>query len=183
MMDRGHGKCMLRSTAKANLVKPACNRLKQSYPTFDVIAMFKGCASLFVISFGDYRHEASPGLRDVLAGLLTSALMTAVVALLVTAMLLVYFQYCDAPGSYESVVAWLPVVLVDIVIIEFLIGLVVRCQATMGVWPAALMGCELAVLMAVSSMVVFHLWRTMNQKTSHVAAATSGGESKARVRK
>jgi hypothetical protein len=69
------------------------------------------------------------------------------------------------------------------VIIEFLAGLVVRCHATLGFWPAALLGCELTALMCISSLVAFHLWRAMDQTTNKVAAATSGGEDKAGVKK
>jgi hypothetical protein len=147
------------------------------------MAMFLSCASLSVTSFGGYRLEASSGLLAVSSGLLTSAVITAVVTLLVTAMLLVHFEDCDEPGRYECAAAWLPVVLIDIVITEFLVGLVVRCHATLGFWPAALMDFELAALMCVSSLVTFHMWRAMDQTTNRVAAATSGGEKKARVKK
>jgi hypothetical protein len=181
-MEGVHRKRTPPNAAKADLFKPAYKRLRRSHHTINVMAMFLGCASLFVMSFGDYRPEASPGLLAVSAGLLTSAAITAVAALQITAMLLVHFEDCDDPGRYECAAAWLPVVLIDIVIIEFLVGLVVRCHATLGLWPAALLGCELTALMCISSLVAFHLWRAMDQ-TNKVAAATSGGEKKARVKK
>lgn len=156
-------------------------RLQQPYNTIQIMAIFLSCVSTFLLSFDTPREEASLRMLDVSAGLPTSAAMTAVVALAIIAMLSFHFRRGDTTGRYDGAVVWLPVILIDIVIIEFLVGLGVRHSAKPGFWPGPIMGCELDIMITISLLVAFYVWRAGNDQEVDEVTITTARESKVRV--
>jgi hypothetical protein len=84
---------------------------------------------------------------------------------------MVTLQYC--PEHVASAVAWLPVVLVDLTIVEFLVGLVAWYTANFGCWPAAMMSGQLGAMGLMSLFVAVYMGRMMHQDGS---AGLGGGK-------
>ncbi|KAH7377186.1 hypothetical protein B0T11DRAFT_273732 [Plectosphaerella cucumerina] len=66
----------------------------------------------------------------------------------------------------DRAVAWLPVVLVDLTVLEFLVGLVAWYNANFGCWPAAMMSGQLGAMVLMSSFVAVYMRRMIHQDGS-----------------
>ncbi|KAH7377134.1 hypothetical protein B0T11DRAFT_324957 [Plectosphaerella cucumerina] len=152
---------------------PMAMRLLRSYRNLNTISMVLSSSASFMIRFDDHRHGASPRLTDASAGLFTSTVITGVVAVLITTMLSFHLEGCDVSGAVDHAVAWLPVVLVDLTIVEFLVGLVAWYTANFGCWPAAMISGQLGAMGLMSLFVAVYMGRMMHQDGS---AGLGGGK-------
>jgi hypothetical protein len=141
------------------------NRLQRFYQTFNIIATLLGSLSLAVLSFDEFHgSDGSSSLINASAGLLTSSAITAVVAVMLATMLLFKFEGCEKPRRKDLAIAWIPLILVDFVIVEFLIGVVLWYAAKYATWRAVLMGVQLAVLLAGAIVIAVWMWNSMSIK-------------------
>ena len=79
-------------------------------------------------------------------------------------MLMFRFESHDAATRKELAVAWLPLVLLDLAIVEFLIGLMVWYGTKAEAWRWGLVAGNLTVLLGVCVVVAVWMWRTMSVK-------------------
>ena len=141
------------------------NRLQRFYQTFNIIATLLGSLSLAVLSFSEFQDsDGSNSLINASAGLLTSSAITAVVAVMIATMLLFKFEGYERPRRKDLAIAWIPLILVDFVIVEFLIGVVLWYAAKYATWRAVLMGVQLAVLLAGAIVIAVWMWNSMSIK-------------------
>ncbi|KAI1759620.1 hypothetical protein GGR53DRAFT_513068 [Hypoxylon sp. FL1150] len=141
------------------------NRLQRFYQTFNVIATLLGGLALAVMTFDEF-HDAGgdQGLIAGSAGLLTSSAITAVVAVMTATMLLFKFEGHEKPTRLDLAVGWVPLVLVDLVIVEFLVGLALWYAAKYRPWCTALIVAQLVVMMAGTIVMAVWMWNSMSLK-------------------
>jgi hypothetical protein len=141
------------------------NRLQRFYQTFNIIATLLGSLSLAVLSFGDFQDsDGTSSLINASAGLLTSSAITAVVAVMIATMLLFKFEGYEKPRRKDLAIAWIPLILLDVVIVEFLIAVVFWYAAKYATWCAVLMGVQLAVLLTGAIVIAIWMWNSMSIK-------------------
>jgi hypothetical protein len=139
-------------------------RVHRFYQTFNIIATLLGSLALAVLTFDDFHIQHGQPLMEASAGLLTSSALTAVVAVMIATMLLFKFEGHEHPTRRELAIAWIPLVLVDLVIVEFLFGITLWYAARSAVWRASLMGGQLVVLLVLSIVLAVWMWNSMKEK-------------------
>jgi uncharacterized sodium:solute symporter family permease YidK len=139
-------------------------RVHRFYQTFNIIATLLGSLALAVLTFDDFNATNGNQLMEASAGLLTSAAVTAVVAVMIATMLLFKFEGHQHPTRKELGIAWIPLVLVDLVIVEFLFGIVLWYAARSAMWRSVLMGMQLVVLLTISIVLAIWMWNSMSEK-------------------
>jgi hypothetical protein len=90
----------------------------------------------------------------------TSVAITAVVAVTTATMLLFKFEDYESPTRRDFTIAWIPLVLVDLVIVEFLMGMVIWYAARYSTLCVALIGLQLALMLAGTIGIAFWMWKT-----------------------
>lgn len=141
------------------------NRLQRFYQTFNIIATLLGSLSLAVLSFSEFQDsDGSNSLINASAGLLTSSAITAVVAVMIATMLLFKFEGYERPRRKDLAIAWIPLILVDFVIVEFLVAVVFWYAAKYATWCAVLMGVQLTILLAGAIVIAVWMWNSMSIK-------------------
>lgn len=138
-------------------------RLQRIYQSNNVVSALVAGLSLAVITFPEFHPTQSDAARAA-EGLLCSSAVTAVVAIMLSITLLFRFEGVEKASRSELALAWLPLVLMDFAIVEFLLGLVLWYVGKNNSWRNALMGSQLAFLLLVSVWVSFWMWKTMSDK-------------------
>lgn len=88
--------------------------------------------------------------------------MTAVVSAMLATMLLFRFEGHDGPTRKELGIAWLPLILLDWAIIEFLVGLMLWYANKTDRWRYSLVGAGLSVLLALATWTAVWMWQDMS---------------------
>lgn len=79
-------------------------------------------------------------------------------------MLLFQFEALDRATRRDLAIAWLPLVLLDLAIIEFLVGVVCWYYGKTATWRGALMATQFAVLLGGCLIVSTWMWFNMKEK-------------------
>jgi hypothetical protein len=97
---------------------------------------------------------------SVVVAVLMTATMTAIVAITITTMLR-FTLHRSKPWSQriDLIVAWKPLFLLDLVILEILVGLLVWYTSNFTERLATCLGIELLVLMGLMVLVAVWVWR------------------------
>jgi hypothetical protein len=127
------------------------------------VSALVGGLSLAVLTFDEF-HPTQSSLARAAEGSLCSSALTAVIAVMVSTMLLFRFEGCEMATRKDLAIAWTPLVLLDLSIIEFLLGLMFWYAGKNTGWRAAVMGTQLAVLLVFSIWTAVGMWRTMSKK-------------------
>ncbi|KAK8109610.1 hypothetical protein PG999_007747 [Apiospora kogelbergensis] len=158
------------------------HRLQRFYQIFNVIATLLGGLALAVLTFDEYHDEQKRSLLvDASAGLMTSSAITAVVAVMSATMLLFKFEGHERPTRMELAISWVPLVLVDVVIVEFLVGLVLWYAAQYSAASTAVMTLQLAGMLAGTIAMAIWMWNTMSQRSGLGAEETRTATESSRV--
>ncbi|KAJ9614037.1 hypothetical protein H2200_002173 [Cladophialophora chaetospira] len=157
------------------------HRLQRFYHTFNIVSTLLGGLALAVLTFDEFRSTDVHGLLDASAGLLTSSTLTAVIAVTIATMLLFKFEGHERPTRKELLIAWIPLVLLDVVIVEFLLAVVFWYAAKYAPWRSVLMGAQLAVLLVGTVAIAVWMWRSMSVKGGLGAEERKVTESSRRV--
>lgn len=139
--------------------------MQRFYQTFNIIATLLGGLSLAVLTFDDFNNdERNQTLINAAAGLLTSSAITAVVAVMTAVMLLFKFESHEKPTRLDLAIGWVPLVLVDVVIVEFLIGVVLWYAAKYPPWCTVLITVQLVLMLAGTVVMAVWMWKAMSRK-------------------
>lgn len=130
-------------------------RMQHFYKTFVVLAALISGLAVGALTFDEF-HPTGSGLARVAEGFLCSAAVTAVISAVVATMLLFQFEGIRRITRRDFVIAWSPLTLLDISIVEFLIGMVCWYSSKNIRWRSAVMATQLAVLLG--SCVVLSGW-------------------------
>lgn len=142
-------------------------RIQRFYQTFNIISTLLGGLSLAVMTFQDFQigdHDLPRRLIDVSAGFLTSSVLTAVIAVMLATILLFRFEGHDMPTRLDLAVSWVPLVLVDLVILEFLIGLMVWYAARYSRGAVIAMASQLVILLSATITIAIWVWNSMSAR-------------------
>ncbi|KAL1962118.1 hypothetical protein VTN77DRAFT_585 [Rasamsonia byssochlamydoides] len=137
-------------------------RLHRFYSSFGVLAALISALALAVLSFNEFHPTVSP-LSRLSEGFLCSSAMTAVISAVVATMLMFQFEGHEKATRRDLAVAWLPLIFLDLSVVEFLVGLV-SWHADKNVrWRGALMETQLLVLVIISVLLAWWIWIFMKQ--------------------
>lgn len=96
-----------------------------------------------------------PGLMDKSMAFFITSIIMAVITVVLTTMLLFLFDEHEKPTKYDVAIAWLPVILVDAAITQFLVGIMVWFAAMYdSCYP--IIACQLGVLIVCCTVIA--LW-------------------------
>lgn len=118
------------------------------------------------LTFDEFHNEQSySSLMDASAGLMTSSTITAVVAVMTATMLRFKFEGHQNPTRMDLAISWIPLILVDTAIVEFLIGIVLWYAAKYPVASSALISLQLCVMLLGTIAMAIWMWKTMSQES------------------
>lgn len=81
---------------------------------------------------------------------------------MIATMLLFLYQGHDVPTHKDLVLAWLPLVLVDVAIVEYLLGLLLWYGSKNTKWRFAVMGVEVASQLVGTIVIAFWMYSRMS---------------------
>ncbi|KAK2035816.1 hypothetical protein LZ31DRAFT_537143 [Colletotrichum somersetense] len=139
------------------------DRLRNSYANLNILSATLGSGALLLL-IHDSRgagHSSGPLAACLLAG----SVMTASFTITVTTMLSFQLQDAQEATSKEHAIAWVPIALVDVALIEFIIGLILWFIPRHSLWFLSFVGMHLAILLPITIGIAFHIWTTMKSST------------------
>ncbi|KAK8055000.1 hypothetical protein PG993_000227 [Apiospora rasikravindrae] len=135
------------------------------YQTFNLIFTLLSGLSLSVLTFDEFHNEQKHSdLVDASAGLMTSSAITAVVAVMTVTMLLFKFEGHVDPAWMDLAISWIPLILVDTAILEFLVGMVLWYTAKYSTTSTAIISLQLGILLVGTMLMAVWMWKTMRQE-------------------
>ncbi|WQF84252.1 hypothetical protein CDEST_09266 [Colletotrichum destructivum] len=137
-------------------------RLLRFYNTFVVLAALVSGLAVAALTFPDFHPSSGPS--QVGEGLLCSSAITAVLSAVMATMLLFAFEGIERASRMDLAVAWSPLVLLDISILEFLVGMTCWYCGKNVPWRGALMAVQLTWLMGFCVVLSIWVWFHLSRK-------------------
>ena len=126
-----------------------------------VFSLIVGGLSVAVLASEKF-HPAQSSRVQVSEGFLCSSAMTAIISAMHSTMLLFTFEGHETATRKDLVVAWSPVLLLDVSIGQYVLGL--KFWSAGKGWIAPIVGAYPAVLFIYSSCIAIWMWHTMNMR-------------------
>ncbi|KAK1953630.1 hypothetical protein LY78DRAFT_708263 [Colletotrichum sublineola] len=137
-------------------------RLLRFYNTFVVLAALVSGLAVAALTLPDF-HPSS-GISLVAEGFLCSSAISAVLSAVMATMLLFAFEGIERASRVDLAVAWSPLVLLDISIVEFLLGMICWYWGKNAPWRGALMAVQLTWLMGFCVVLSIWMWFHLSRK-------------------
>jgi len=137
-------------------------RIQRFYSTFVVLSALVSGLALAALTFPEF--HPSIGISQVGEGFLCSSAITSLLAAVMATMLLFVFEGVERATRMDLAVAWSPLVLLDISIIEFLIGIVCWYCGKNVRWRGALMATQLVGLLGICIALSLWMWSHLVKK-------------------
>lgn len=138
-------------------------RLQRFYNTFIILAALVAGLAISALTFPEF-HQSVTRLSEISEGFLCSAAITAVVSTVVATMLLFLFEGFDKANRLDYVVAWTPLILLDLSIIELLVGLVCWYSSVQDQWRVIVMAAQLASQLGFCAALSVWMWARLSRK-------------------
>ncbi|PKX93158.1 uncharacterized protein P174DRAFT_432485 [Aspergillus novofumigatus IBT 16806] len=138
-------------------------RIQRSYNTFVVLSVLVSGLAVSALTFSEF-HPPNSGLLQASEGLLCSSAITAVISAVVATMLGFQFEGLEMATRRDLTVAWVPLVLLDLSILEFLFGMVCWYLGKSGYWRGSLMATQFAFLIALCLAFSIWTWYYMSKR-------------------
>ncbi|KAH6871726.1 hypothetical protein B0T10DRAFT_466533 [Thelonectria olida] len=138
---------------------PMFDRVLRFYRAFDIIAAFPAIIALVIMVFGGLRDHQKADMAHALVLLLASAVVTSIIAITLSKILLFKFERNQHLAERRSTSIWLPTILVDISIVEVLVGFVFWIANSYAIWVAILIGVEALVLLIGIIALAWKIWK------------------------
>jgi hypothetical protein len=126
-----------------------------------VLAALVSGLSISALIFQEF-HPAV-GASQIGEGFLCSSAITAVVSAVLATMLLFMFEGVERARRIDLAIAWSPLILLDLSIIEFLVGMVCWYYDSNSTWQGVLMATQLVGLLGFYIVVATWMWNSMSQ--------------------
>ncbi|CAJ2502124.1 Uu.00g049770.m01.CDS01 [Anthostomella pinea] len=136
-------------------------RLTGFHEIFNVVAALIGALSLAALAFDEFHPTSSDSLLAA-EGLLASCGLTLVTAVMVATMLLFKYRDFEEPTRLDLAVAWTPLVLLDLSIVELILGLVIWYGSKNGGWRMGVIVAQLFVFLTLAVAMAVWMWNTMS---------------------
>jgi hypothetical protein len=138
-------------------------RLCRFYKTLNVVASLVAGLSLAIMTFTEF-HPTQSSLARAAEGFLCSSAITGVISVMTSTMLLFRFEGQEQATRKDLALAWSPLVMLDVAIVEYLFGLLLWYNGKNNWWRIALMSSQLGILLVFSIVVAIWMWQTMSDK-------------------
>ncbi|KAJ4177108.1 hypothetical protein NW755_014040 [Fusarium falciforme] len=145
-------------------------RLLQYYDDFNTFAATLGVMSLTAMVFGVLQAE-DMGVRSQIASVASAT------------MLQFTFEGCKQPSRMGKILAWTPLAMLDLVIIEFSAGVILWYTDKYPTWIATSVGVELSVLLGGLITMAIWAWITMSEPGGLVEPGANGDGNTVRPRR
>lgn len=132
------------------------------YSTFATLSALVGALSIGALTFPDF-HPSS-GLIRIGEGLLCSSAVTAVLAAVMATMLMFTFEGFEGATRADLVVAWSPLVMLDVSILEFLVGVTCWYRGMHDDWRGVLMIAQLCLMLGGCVGYATWMWLRLGRK-------------------
>ncbi|KAH7113534.1 hypothetical protein EDB81DRAFT_921353 [Dactylonectria macrodidyma] len=123
-------------------------RIQRFYNTFIALAALISGLSVALLAIST-AHPSTTSLNQVGDGFLCSSALTAPVSAVVATMLRFHFEGLLGITQMDLIMAWMPLVLLDVSIIELLIGVACWYSAHNVYWRGVVMASQLAGLLGL----------------------------------
>jgi hypothetical protein len=122
-----------------------------------------GGLSFALLTLSEF-HPTQLPIARVAEGLLCSSTMTAIISVMLSTMLLFTFEGHETATRKDLAIAWSPLLLLELCIGEYLLGLMFWYSGKNKGWTATMMRVQLAVLLLYSYWVAIWMWQTMSRR-------------------
>ncbi len=116
-----------------------------------------------MLTFDEFYPTPSP-LARAAEGFLSSSALTAIISVILAIMLFFRFEGHEGPTRKDLVLAWTLLILLDLAIVEFLLGLVFWYAGKNTRWRTSIIATQLAILFSLSIWAAIWMWTTMSIK-------------------
>ncbi|KAI8648781.1 hypothetical protein NCS55_01486700 [Fusarium keratoplasticum] len=146
------------------------HRLLQYYDDFNTFAATLGVMSLTAMVFGVLQAE-DMGVRSQIASVASAT------------MLQFTFEGRKQPSRMGKILAWTPLAMLDLVIIEFSAGVILWYTDKYPTWIATSVGVELSVLLGGLITMAIWAWITMSEPGGLIEPGANGDGNTVRPRR
>jgi hypothetical protein len=138
-------------------------RLQRFYITLNVVSALLAALSLAILTFDEF-HPTRSALVRAAEGLLCSSALSSVISVMLSTMLLFKFEGRESATRGDLAIAWSPLVILDVAIVEYLLGLQLWYCSRNNKWRTAVMSSHSAILLLYCIWISFWMWTTMSDK-------------------
>ncbi|KAG7137645.1 hypothetical protein HYQ45_005051 [Verticillium longisporum] len=138
-------------------------RTQRFYNTFIILAALVAALAVGALTFPEF-HPTTSTLGHVAEGFFTSSSLTAVVSAVVAIMLHFMFQGVERATRLDLAVSWAPLVLLDLSIVEFLLGMACWYASKNTSWRGAVMAAQTAGLLGYCLTVSAWVYLALSRK-------------------
>ncbi|KAK1974571.1 hypothetical protein LZ30DRAFT_811624, partial [Colletotrichum cereale] len=139
------------------------DRLRNSYANLGILSATLGSSALLLLIHDSRGVGFSSG--PLAACLLAGSVVTASFTITMTTMLSFQLQDTQEATSKEHAIAWAPVALVDVALVEFITGLILWCIPRHSLWFLSFVSLHVAILLLITIGIAFHIWITIKNPT------------------
>ncbi|KAL5364803.1 hypothetical protein BJX96DRAFT_138999 [Aspergillus floccosus] len=140
-------------------------RIQRFYKTFVVLAALISGLAVAALTFDEY-HPPTSDLILASEGFLCSSAITAIISAVLAIMLLFQFEGLQRATRRDLAVAWSPLILLDLSIVEFLVGMVCWYCGKNARWRGALVTTQFVGLFSLCMAISIWMWFYMKEKGS-----------------
>lgn len=155
-------------------------RIQRMYKTFVVLAALISGLAVAALTLNEY-HPPSSDLIFASEGFLCSSAITAIISAVLAIMLLFQFEGSQRATRRDLAVAWAPLVLLDLSVVEFLVGMVCWYCSKNARWRGALVTAQLVGLLGLCAGLSTWMWFYMSQKGNLGVEESQSGDMQKRV--
>lgn len=138
-------------------------RLQRFYTTLNIVSALHAGLALAVLTFDEF-HPAQTAPARAAEGLLVSSALSSVISIVLAIMLMFQFEGREKATRRDLAMAWVPLVVVDLAIVEFLLGLVLWYCGKNRSWESALMVVQFVFWMGCCVAISSWMWVTLSDK-------------------
>lgn len=131
-------------------------RLLNTLPILNIVAALTAGSSVGALSFDDF-YPSSTLLCHASEALFTSCAIAAVISIMLSTMLIFWFETVDSLLMRDYCLLWTPVILLDWSILAFLFGLTFWFADRNVFWRAVLIGLQTGILLLFSIFVAIRM--------------------------
>ncbi|RDI89007.1 hypothetical protein Vi05172_g1395 [Venturia inaequalis] len=137
-------------------------RLCRFYKTLNVVAALVAGLSLAILTFNEF-HPTESSLVRAAEGFLCSSAITAVISAMTSTMLLFRFEGQEHATRKDLALAWSPLFMLDLAIVEYLLGLLLWYNGKNNRWRIVLMSLQMVGLLLFSISLAVWMWQSMSE--------------------
>ncbi|KAL1863056.1 hypothetical protein Daus18300_008212 [Diaporthe australafricana] len=149
-------------------------RLINTLPVLNIVSALTAGTSVGALTFDEFHPSSSPLCRASEA-LFASCAIAAVVSIMLSVMLIFWFETVESVVMRDYFLVWTPVILLDWSILALLFGITFWYADRNVVWRATLINLQTGTLLILSICVAVRMAITLRRKESLNRGVGAGG--------